>query len=447
MKPPTGDRPADSEPQRSSEWPGHPDVERHESRNLLLLAAHQIVLRMGWIFKTESVIMPAFLDQIAGAGWIRGCLPILNRLGQSVPPVFLANHLMVLQRKKRALAAFAVLMSLPFAAMSLAWFTGGGRERVWMPALFLTLYFAFFVIYGLYLLSFGTVQGKLIRPTRRGHLLLVSTFWGAIPAALVAWWLLPDWLESPSPRWGHIFAFAGACFFLSGLVAMLVSEPADGRDQQPVARWGCLIETFAVLRRDANLRCLVAVAMLFASGLIIFPHYQALARERLGLDGKHLMIWVVVQNFAVALFGLIVGPLADRRGYRLTLRWLVFGSMIGPAFAISLLYLPGSLGARLFWLVFVALGVTPLVLRTLLNYALEVCKPDEHPRYLSIVSLGLAVPFLFSPAVGWLVDATSFELVFLVTICLIGASGCLTFWLDEPREQVHLDRVGGGPEE
>ena len=49
-----------------------PPVEAAASRNFLLLALHQVVIRVGWIFKTESVIIPAFLDSIAGPGWVRG---------------------------------------------------------------------------------------------------------------------------------------------------------------------------------------------------------------------------------------------------------------------------------------------------------------------------------------------------------------------------------------
>ena len=48
-----------------------PPVEAAASRNFLLLALHQVVIRVGWIFKTESVIIPAFLDSIAGPGWVR----------------------------------------------------------------------------------------------------------------------------------------------------------------------------------------------------------------------------------------------------------------------------------------------------------------------------------------------------------------------------------------
>lgn len=451
MTHPNGDLPPRDELPRVPDWPSHPAIEPKERRNLILLALHQIVFRVGWIFKTESVIIPAFLDHVAGAGWIRGCLPVLNRLGQSVPPVFLAGRLRTMRQKKWALAACTAFMSVPFLALAVVWFSIGGARRPWMSALFLALYLAFFVWYGLYLVSFGTVQGKLIRPTRRGHLLLVSTFWGAIPASLMAIWLMPNWLSSPFPGWVFVFAFIGGCCLVSGMTAMLLSEPADDGPEHRTKQRGCLADTVRVLRQDRNLRRLVLVGVLFASGLIIFPHYQAMARQRMGFPTAnlvHLVPWVVAQNIAVAVFSLFVGPLADRRGYRLTLRLLIFGSAVAPAVAVLLARLPSGVGANLFWMVFVALGVTPLVLRTLSNYALEICGPQEHPRYLSIVSLGVALPFLFSPAVGWLVDLIGFERVFVSAIIMIVLSGCLTFRLEEPRLRHREDQAwdaGVGP--
>ena len=66
---------ADTASERADTPPDHERralLEETESRNLLALAAFQVLLRIGWIFKTETVIMPDFLDAIAGAGWIRG---------------------------------------------------------------------------------------------------------------------------------------------------------------------------------------------------------------------------------------------------------------------------------------------------------------------------------------------------------------------------------------
>jgi hypothetical protein len=281
--------------------------------------------------------------------------------------------------------------------------------------------------------------------------MVLSTFWGAIPATLIAWWLMPGWLDASPPKWNYVFAFVGVCFLLSGGVALTAFEPSQQAARHRSGQPSALADTLRVLRGDANLRRLMWVAILFATGLTVFPHYQAFARQEFGetgigdkglvVSGKTLVLWVITQNAAVALFSAVVGLLADRRGYRLVLRLLVFGSAAAPAFAVSLIRLPNHLGEALFFLVYVALGVTPLVHRVLLNYALEICRPDQHARYQSLVTLAVVLPFLLSPAVGWLTDEIGFEPVFMAAIVLILLSGSMTFGLEEPRDggQEHPD--------
>ena len=66
-----------------------PDVDpaHREACNTFWLECYQILLRVGWIFKTETIIMPAVLDAVVDSGLLRGLLPVLNRGGQSVPPL------------------------------------------------------------------------------------------------------------------------------------------------------------------------------------------------------------------------------------------------------------------------------------------------------------------------------------------------------------------------
>jgi len=438
MQPAAKDVPTEQGLTAAPAWTAQPEIAAHQSRNMALLALHQTIFRAGWIFKTESVIMPAFLDWLVGpgAGMLRGLLPVLNRFGQSVPPVFWAGRLKAARYKKLALGGFTFLMSLPFALLAITCLLGQ-HQAGWVVMIFLGLYGLFFVFNGLYHVSFGTVQGKLIQPTRRGRLLLISTFWGSIPAMLLAWWLLAGWLASPLGGFPLIFGFTACCFFLSAMLTLLIHEPPS--EQTPTVRsrqFSHLADTWRVLRRDANLRRLIVVAMLFGCSLIILPHYQAMAREQLGLTGSHLMVWVITQNAAVGIFSLFVGPLADAGGNRMTLRILVFASAVAPLFATWVGYVGSGLGPSLFWLVFVPLGVAPLVLRILVNYTLEICPPVEHPRYLSTLSLCLAMPFVFSPLVGWLVDAMGFAVVFLGAAALVFLGGCLTFTLDEPRFRI-----------
>ncbi len=105
MDRPRGEYAPQNADQRPSDWPSDPAIQLHEPRNLVLLALHQIVFRIAWMFKTESVIIPAFLDFVSGpgAGGLRGCLPVLNRLGQSVLPVWFAGPLARSRRQGPAL--------------------------------------------------------------------------------------------------------------------------------------------------------------------------------------------------------------------------------------------------------------------------------------------------------------------------------------------------------
>jgi hypothetical protein len=69
----------------------------------------------------------------------------------------------------------------------------------------------------------------------------------------------------------------------------------------------------------------------------------------------------------------------------------------------------------------------------MIGYTLEIAPMDDHPRYLSTLSLCLAVPFCFSPVVGWFVDVFGFEPVFACGAGLIALAGLLTLRLVEPR--------------
>ena len=410
----------------------------HESRNLLILTLQQIVLRIGWIFKTESVIMPAFLDAISGAqaGMLRGFMPVLSRLGQSTVPLLIADRLESVRLKKRLLIGFASLLAVPFWGLSLMWFWYGESKVSWLPILFLALYSVFFVINGLYLISFGIVQGKLIQAARRGRLLRLSTFWGAIPAMGAAALFLPSWLEHPVDGYFQLFLFVGTCFFLSGLLCFSLKETPDDQSEHLRHSHQNFREAARIIIRDRNLLKLVFVGILYGSALIVFPHYQAFAREKLGLAGGHLMIWVIVQNAAVGLFSLLAGVIADRCGNRLALRWLLFGSTLAPLYVVTLPIIAPKTGASWFWVVFVCLGLTPLVFRILVNYTLEICEPSEHTRYLSATNFCFSLPFFFSPLVGEAVDRVGFEPVFLSAAVCIFAAGILTFWLREPRHRL-----------
>jgi hypothetical protein len=55
------------------------DEAGREARNTLWMELYQVVVRVGWIFKTETIIMPAVLDAVVDSGFLRGLLPLRGR--------------------------------------------------------------------------------------------------------------------------------------------------------------------------------------------------------------------------------------------------------------------------------------------------------------------------------------------------------------------------------
>ena len=341
-------------------------IERNESWNLAVLALHIIAQRIGWVFKTESVIIPAFLDSVAGAGWMRGLLPVLNRIGQSIPPTVFATPLRSMRHKRAAFFACSVAMSVPFLAMSALCYAAAASRPPWLAWSFLALYGVYFCIIGLHQLSYGTIQGKLIQPRRRGRLLWLSSLLGSVAAITAAVILLPGWLERGVPGFTLIFGFAGVLFVVSACTILAIREPTEPAASDDGPELHFLADAWRVFRTDRNFRRLARVAALFSVTLMFFPHSQALARERLGLGGVHLMYWVVVQNMSVGLSSVLVGPLADRRGTRLTLRMLIFALGFTPLLAVALARWDVT-GPSLYWTVFVLLGLVPITIRMMVN--------------------------------------------------------------------------------
>lgn len=408
----------------------------HEPRNLLVLAAHHVALRIGWIFKTESVIIPYFLDTISGAAWVRGCLPFLNRFGQSVPSLIYANYLRRSPKKKGALFWSSFLMAIPFLSLSVVWYFVDDKQAVWMPALFLFLYAAFFTFTGINQLAYGTLQGKLIRPERRGRLMGIAGTVGSVPAIFCAWYFLRPWIQTDTNAFDLIFAFTGIGFLVSSLIALFVVEPADEIDRskdKKIRLRDYFHDAYRVLKADKDFRMLCIVAMLTVTSQMLFPHYQALGREA-NSTPTDLVIWVIVQNAAAGIFSVMAGALADRYGNRIVLKIQTFFLAVTPLISLAIFHAEIENARAMFWIPFVFLALLPVTFKTLTNYALELAEPKDHPRYISTLKVCIALPFVVSPLVGLFMDQWGFNPVFIAVAILIGLGSLLTYRLREPRQ-------------
>lgn len=406
-----------------------------EARNFVILVIYQALMRTGWIFKTESVIMPAVLESLAASPWMMGCLPLLNRFGQSIPPLLVARRIKVTPFKSRAFIGTTTSMTLMFAGITALWVLNLDENLSQVAAwIYLLLYGMFFTAIGINQLAYNTLQGKLIRVNRRGRLLMIADVIGVTSAVLCAVALLPRWLHEGSADFEWIFGFSTCLFGVASLMAWQLVELPDNHDEprKPLRR---LFEgAWRTLKEDANFRRLAMVSALFTTALLLFPFYQSVARKDLKLGFPMLMWWVVYQNVGTGLFSVLTGPIADRFGNRRALSIVTLLICAAPLLA-AVLISHQELGRQYYSLVFVLIGLTPVAQKTFNNYTLEIAPPSEHPRYLSTQNLCMAAPLFLSPLAGYLVGQIGFLWVSLFITGLLFLGWLLSFTLVEPRHR------------
>ncbi len=426
------------------ESPKHKPPQDHDSlppetkTNFIRLTLHYIWLRVGWIFKTESIIMPAFVDLIGGSGWLRGCLPMLNRFGQSIPPLLVSERVRNLPQKKYALAATMTLMGACFLILATIWWFTQGKFAA-MPFVFLSIYALFFVLAGICQLLTNTLIGKLMVPTLRGRLAAVGSIVGGLIAIACAWFLLSAWLGEDGGRFELIFGFTGTAFLIAGLLALTFVETADDNGTELQSSVQLFKAALQTVRDDINFRRLMIVAGMFGMSIVLWPHYQTLARERLDVGFRSLIPWVIAQHIGVTLLTVPLGWLADRRGNRIVLQVLMFTLCVIPMLALALSQL-GTAGKAFFSLVFFLLGVAPIAFRFLANYTLEITDKENHPLYLSTLGLFISIPVMTTSAIfGALIDSLGFEAVFLLILGFLLYGFRTSLSLTEPRFEASDD--------
>lgn len=421
-----------SQPQESDL--SQPDsVPAPDSKTLASIVLHQALFRCAWIFKTESVLMPAFLDTLTGSGFIRGLLPPLNRFCQSFVPLLLSGHLQRAPLKSAWLARTTLLMGCPFLLIGTIEHFRTGPASSWFAAVFLLAYATFFCLHGTNLATYNTLQGKLIPANQRGRLMMWVGYLGSPSAVLLAWWLLQKWTMATPPRFDLIFLFTGATFVTASFAARLIKETPD-HSTELKQKGSVFAERFSAawsaFQSDRHLRRLCGLSAMFASSQMLFPHYQALGRAIEGYEGRMLMIWVVGQNVSAAVFSWISGWNADRRGTRSSLRGLLFAAIFAPW--LALLFNQFS-SAGWYWVTFAWLGTVPVAYRMQLNYVLELTDRSQHPIYVSTAVISMAMPMLLSPLVGAWIQQTSFLIPFACVSVVVAGAWVMSLLMIEPR--------------
>ena len=422
-------------PPMPAEPPAAAGLSADDEHNLRTLAGFHIALRAGWIFKVESVIMPAVLDLISGSAAVRGWLPILNKLAQSSTPLLLSSWVRKRPRKVRVLTASSAAMSLCFLFLAGLWTLRGRVDPSLLTFGYLLLYTGFFAASGLSVLAFNTVQGKLVPVRRRGRLLWLSGLFGSGLSVVLALLLMPRWLRIPNGD-GFLYFFLAASvgFAVACGLTLCVREQMSPTAAEPTERRWSRIGR--LLRTNRDFRMAAIVCTTAVTGQILFPHYQSLGRAAADYTPARLLEWILVQNIAVGVYSPVAGLVADRFGNRRALRVAIGLSTLPPLLmvAFSQQWLPSNW----FSLTFLVLGLAPVLQKTIFNYVLELVPADDHPLALATMQVCLIGPFVLAPIAGFALDRVDspagLSWIAGGVAAVVATAAIGTIWLAEPRD-------------
>jgi MFS family permease len=434
-----------------------PEVARVYPRNFAANVLYHIFMRMGWIFKTESTIIPGFVTELTRHPLLIGMTPFLSRLLQFLPQFLFLGAVEHAPRKKPLMLTVAVLFSASWGVLAAILWLGGGLPGGVLLALFFLLYGGSWTCVGVQHVLDRVMLGRLIPTRRRGRILAVAGPMGSysvfLSGPIIAYLLS----QGGFPRnYAIVFGLGFATFLVAVAGLTLLKEPPEARRQ--VERTGLrklAQEGWALVRDDGDFRRVFGLACVQTLSVYLFSYYIAYARTwSAGSDFQRsvngTLGWALaVQNLVIGTLSMFMGLLVDWKGNRVVLRTLYGVTTIVPVAMVFLgQAVPLSQRLSAFVGVYALVGCLPVLNRVQTNYLLEIAPPERQALYIGIFGSGQIVtvplPFLLGGLIAavrrWLPESAAYEITFLLCGGVLAAGSILAWRLREPR-----DKPGKGP--
>jgi hypothetical protein len=315
----------------------------------------------------------------------------------------------------------------------------------------------FFVLYAIYNLAGGfanvpmlELSARLIPATQRGLFFSQRSFWGGI-LGFMAGFLVQGILGRTSdfPANYALLFFAAFCAlgFATYFTATMRENPLVSGGVHRASFLSHLADA-PQLFNNAAFRRFLSFRVALSLSAIADPFYVVYVQQQLGAPAEIIGLYIV--GLTVARFGsnLIWGKLVDFKGNRFVLQVAALMRLGIPLIALVLPPLfnwstfvdrvPGGEDAifYLFGLIFVLYG-SALSAQALANltYVMDVAEPEQRPAYFGLTNSILGFVAFVPVLGGIMVDAFSFEFVFIVTFLIAFAGVVASGLLHEPKRE------------
>jgi MFS family permease len=394
-----------------------------------------------------SIVLALFVSQITDSNILVGLVPAMAAGLWFLPQLIGAAITQGRERQLPFVFHSTLIRTLIIGLLGVIGFLVGSEE----PSSLLLWFFVLYTIYNL-VGGFANVptlelSARIIPATRRGLFFSQRSFWGGI-LGFMAGFLIQGILGQTDtfPTNFALLFFAAFCAlgFATYFTAMMQeTEHESSGHRQSFA--GHLADA-PRLFNNAAFRRFLSFRVALSLSAIADPFYVVYVQQQLGAPAEIIGLYIV--GMTVARFGsnLIWSKLVDFKGNRFVLQLAALMRLGIPLIALLLppLYgwdpfldrAPGGEDSMfyVFGLIFVLYGAA-LSAQALANltYVMDVAEPDQRPAYFGLTNTILGFVAFVPVLGGIMVDAFSFEFVFIVTFLIAFAGVVASGLLHEPQ--------------
>ncbi|MCR4408602.1 MAG: MFS transporter [Anaerolineae bacterium] len=411
--------------------------------NLIWLVIDFIAFGTAMAFVNVNTVLPSFVNELTDSALLVGLISTLISGSWLLPQLIAANYLADKPRKK-----FYIL--LPAALGRPVWWILGGMLLVVggrAPTLILVAFFAGLMLFmgtdGLAAVAWFDVFSKSVPAERRGRVVGASQIASGIAGVGVGW-LVGRILGTDGPpfptNYALLFFLCGFSLLVSWLALNFLREPVLKPASGPKEEGNFLRRLVGVLRTNRQFRQVTIVRLLFGLGGIATPFYMVYGTNVLKLPPETVGLATSAQVLGGILAGVGLGYIQERWGSRLVILCSTALGLGMPLLALltQVLALQGaalSLLIAVYASIFVTVGlVNSSIMLGFINFVMELAPPHDNPTYMGL-SNALTGLLLLNPVVGgWILEVTSYTVLFALAAAGAGLGLALAFGLREPRQ-------------
>ncbi len=384
-----------------------------------------------------TTVLPTFISNMTTSKVLVGLSGTMGNAGWFMPQLVVANLILHQKHKKpvyvwagmvRIVAIWCIALLVAILAKSQAGF---------FVAIFFILYSIYCLAGGVAGIPFMDIVAKTVPAQRRGTFFGARLFFGGIMSALAGIFVRNVLAARTFPdNFTILFITAAGVITVAIISFCLVSEPEVTVRESRMPFREFLLRGPFLLKNVRSYRMLLVVRIMLGVWGMALPFYILYARERLGLETSAVGIFLSVQMAGMVVSNLLWGALSNHAGNKVVLQLVSAVAILSPLLTTLTAVYSQLQNVVCFGIVFFFIGFALSGIRLgYASYMLDVSPEAERPTYLGFMNTFLAPVLLLSAVGGFIIERTSYEVLFITVIAAGIVALGFSHQLEEPRKK------------